>query len=208
MNKLWYKKRSSLHGSGLFADTNIKNKEQVIQYIGDKVTKKEGDKRADIQLQKAEKNKKTGMVYVFELNKKYDIDGGVLRNHARFINHSCDPNCEVEITNNEIWISAIKNIKEDTELTYNYGYPFDSDFEEHICKCGTKKCVGYILSDDDWPKLKKELKKKKKTLKKHLVSIHSVLTIQYQQKQLIQISFLKNLFLLMEIHTGVYNLYS
>jgi SET domain-containing protein len=37
------------------------------------------------------------MVYVFELNKKYDIDGGVLRNHARFINHSCDPNCEVEI---------------------------------------------------------------------------------------------------------------
>ena len=92
MNKLWYKKRSSLHGSGLFAATNIKNKEQVIQYIGDKVTKKEGDKRADIQLQKAEKNKKTGMVYVFELNKKYDIDGGVLRNHARFINHSCDPN--------------------------------------------------------------------------------------------------------------------
>ena len=69
MNKLWYKKRSSLHGSGLFAATNIKNKEQVIQYIGDKVTKKEGDKRADIQLQKAEKNKKTGMVYVFELNK-------------------------------------------------------------------------------------------------------------------------------------------
>ena len=95
MHKLWYKKRSTLHGSGLFAASNIKKKEQVIQYIGDKVTKKEGDRRADIQLKKAEKNKKTGMVYVFELNKKYDIDGGVLRNHARFINHSCDPNCEV-----------------------------------------------------------------------------------------------------------------
>jgi len=139
----------------------LKKNDQVIQYIGDKVTKKEGDRRAEIQIKKAEKNKKNGMVYVFELNKKYDIDGGVLRNHARFINHSCDPNCEVEITNNEIWISAIKNIKKDTELTYNYGYPFDSDFEEHICKCGSKKCVGYILSDDDWPKLKKELKKKK-----------------------------------------------
>ena len=47
------------------------------------------------------------------------------------------------------------------ELLYNYGYPFDSDFEEHICKCGSKKCVGYILSDDDWPKLKKALNKKK-----------------------------------------------
>ena len=161
MKKSWYKKKSSLHGSGLFANCDIKIGEQVIQYIGDKVTKKEGDKRADIQIKKAQKNKKNGMVYVFELNKKYDIDGGVARNYARFINHSCDPNCEVEITNNEIWISSIKRITKYTELTYNYGYPFDSDFEEHICKCGSKKCVGYILSDDDWPKLKKELKKKK-----------------------------------------------
>ena len=161
MKKSWYKKKSSLHGSGLFANCDIKKEEQVIQYIGDKVTKKEGDKRADIQIKKAQKNKKNGMVYVFELNKKYDIDGGVARNYARFINHSCDPNCEVEITNNEIWISSIKKIKKYTELTYNYGYPFDSDFEEHICKCGSKKCVGYILSDDDWPKLKKELKTKK-----------------------------------------------
>ena len=146
MQKVWYKKKSYLHGSGLFALSNIKKGDQVIQYIGDKVTKKEGDRRADIQLKKAEKNKKNGMVYVFELNKKYDIDGGVLRNYARFINHSCNPNCEVEITDNQIWIYAIKNIKKDAELTYNYGYPFDSDFEDHICKCGSKKCVGYILS--------------------------------------------------------------
>ena len=161
MKKSWYKKKSSLHGSGLFANCDIRKEEQVIQYIGDKVTKKEGDKRADIQIKKAQKNKKNGMVYVFELNKKYDIDGGVARNYARFINHSCDTNCEVEITNNEIWISSIKRINQYTVLTYNYGYPFDSDFEEHICKCGSKKCVGYILSDEDWPKLKKKLKKKK-----------------------------------------------
>ena len=161
MEKLWYKKKSLLHGSGLFALSNIKKGEQVIEYIGDKVTKREGDKRADKQIKKAEKNKKNGMGYVFELNKKYDIDGGVARNYARFINHSCDPNCEVEITNNEIWISSIKRIKKGAELYYNYGYPFETDYEEHICKCGSKKCVGYILSDDDWPKLKKELKKKK-----------------------------------------------
>ena len=162
MTKLWYKKKSPLHGSGLFAARNIKKGEQVIEYIGDKVTKREGDKRADKQIKKAEKNKKNGMVYVFELNKKYDIDGGVARNYARFINHSCDPNCEVEITNNEIWISSIKRIKKGAELYYNYGYPFETDYEEHICKCGSKKCVGYILSDDDWPKLKKKLRKKKK----------------------------------------------
>ena len=65
MKKLWYKKKSSLHGSGLFANGDIKKNEQVIQYIGDKVTKKEGDKRADKQIKKAEKNKNNGMGYVF-----------------------------------------------------------------------------------------------------------------------------------------------
>ena len=77
MKKLWVKKKSSLHGSGLFASVNIKKDEKVIEYIGDKVTKKEGDKRADKQIKKAQKNKNNGMVYIFELNKKYDIDGGV-----------------------------------------------------------------------------------------------------------------------------------
>ena len=54
MTKLWYKKRSTLHGSGLFAACNIKKGEQVIEYIGDKVTKREGDKRADKQIKKAQ----------------------------------------------------------------------------------------------------------------------------------------------------------
>ena len=53
----------------------------------------------------------TGSVYIFELNKKYDIDGAFRYNKARFMNHSCDPNCEVEIEKNEIWISSIKDIK-------------------------------------------------------------------------------------------------
>ena len=160
MEKLWFKKKSSLHGSGLFASVDIKKGDQVIEYVGDKVSKKEGDKRADNQMKKAQINKNNGMVYVFELDKRYDIDGGVTRNYARFINHSCDPNCEVEITDDRIWISSIKQIKKGAELTYNYGYPFDTDFEDHICKCGSKKCAGYILSHDDWPKLKRALNKK------------------------------------------------
>ena len=96
------------------------------------------------------------MVYVFELNKLYDIDGSAAYNHAKLINHSCNPNCEVEIINNEIWISAIKNIKKNTELSYNYGYSYDTDYVDHICKCGSSKCVGYILDEDHWPKLKKK----------------------------------------------------
>ena len=127
MKTLWHKKKSSVHGSGLFASANIKKGSKIIEYVGDKVTKKEGDRRADKQINRAKKNKNNGMVYVFELNKRYDIDGGVAYNQARLINHSCNPNCEVEINNNQIWISAIKNIKKNAELSYNYGYPYDSD---------------------------------------------------------------------------------
>jgi len=154
MKQLWFKKKSHVHGSGLFAVQNIKKGSKIIEYIGDKVTKKEGDKRADKQIKQYKKNKNNGMVYVFELNKLYDIDGSVSHNHAKLINHSCNPNCEVEIINNEIWISAIKNIKKNTELSYNYGYSYDTDYVDHICKCGSSKCVGYILDEDHWPKLK------------------------------------------------------
>ena len=155
MNKTWYKKKSDVHGNGLFASQNIKKRSKIIEYVGDKVTKREGDRRADKQLRKAKKNKNNGMVYIFELNKRYDIDGGASYNHARLINHSCNPNCEVEIDNNEIWISAIKNIKKNEELSYNYGYSYDTDYIDHICNCGSSKCVGYILDEDEWIKLKK-----------------------------------------------------
>ena len=158
MNKLWFEKKSGVHGNGLFAYQNIKKGLKIIEYIGDKVTKREGDRRADKQLNKAIKNQNNGMVYIFELNKRYDIDGSVKYNHARLINHSCNPNCEVEIDNNEIWILAIKNIKKNAEFSYNYGYAYDDDYVDHICQCGSSKCIGYILDEDHWPKLKKEKK--------------------------------------------------
>ena len=154
MKKLWFKKKSHVHGSGLFAFQNIKKGTKIIEYIGDKVTKKEGDKRADKQIKKYKRNKNNGMVYIFELNKLYDIDGSVAHNHAKLINHSCNPNCEVEIINNEIWISALKNIRKNTELSYNYGYSYDTDYVDHVCKCRSSNCIGYILDEDHWPKLK------------------------------------------------------
>ena len=160
MKQLWKKKKSKVHGSGLFAAQDVKKGLQVIEYIGDKVSKREGDKRADKQINKAKKNQNNGMVYIFELNQRYDIDGDVSYNDARLINHSCDPNCEVEIVNNRLWISAIKNIKKGSEISYNYGYSYDTDYVDHVCKCGSPKCVGYILDDVHWSKLKKKKKKK------------------------------------------------
>ena len=157
---MWKVKNSSVHGSGVFATKNISKNTNIIQYIGEKVTKSEGDRRSSLRIKKYLNSNKTGSVYIFELNKKYDIDGSPLYNKARYINHSCNPNCEVNIVNNGIWISSIKNIKKGEELFYDYGYAFDKeDFRDHICKCGSKNCIGYIISSDEWSKYLKFLSK-------------------------------------------------
>ena len=79
------------------------------------------------------------------MDSKYDIDGSFEYNKARYINHSCNPNCEVDIVEGKIWISSIKKILKGQELSYDYGYEFDKDdYKDHICKCGEKKCIGYI----------------------------------------------------------------
>ena len=160
---MWFLRKSRIHGKGIIAAKNIKKNTKIIQYIGEKISKKEGDRRSAERIKKYLNKKNEGSVYIFELNKKYDIDGSPLYNKARYINHSCNPNCEVDIIDNEIWIKSIKNIKKNTELNYDYGYPFDiDDFTDHECKCGSKKCIGYIISQDDWPKYKRYKKMQKK----------------------------------------------
>ena len=157
---MWYAYKSKVHGTGIFASQNIKKGQKIIQYVGEKITKAEGDKRSALRIKNYLNSSKTGSVYIFELNKKYDIDGNVRRNKARYINHSCNPNCEVDIKNDQIWISSIKNIKKGTELSYDYGYEFDKDdYKDHICKCGSKNCIGYIISSDDWNKFGQHLNK-------------------------------------------------
>tara|TARA_B110000444_G_C18773127_1_gene563572 strand:+ start:451 stop:942 length:492 start_codon:yes stop_codon:yes gene_type:complete len=155
-------KKSKVHGTGVFAIENIKKGTKIIQYIGDKITKSEGDIRSADRINKYLNKKNEGSVYIFELNQKYDIDGSPKYNKARYINHSCKPNCEVNIIKNEIWISSIKKINEGEELNYDYGYPYDEeDFEDHICKCGSKNCIGFIISKDEWKKYKNHMKDKK-----------------------------------------------
>ena len=161
---IWQVKKSKIHGSGIVASCNIKKNKKIIQYKGEKISKKEGDKRSAERIKKFSKKKDEGIVYIFELNKKYDIDGTPEYNKARYINHSCDPNCEVDIIDDQIWIISIKSIKKGEELSYDYGYPFDKDdFKDHICKCGSSNCIGYIISQDDWKKFKKNISKSKKT---------------------------------------------
>ena len=125
---------------------------------------KHANKIAEKQINKASKKISLGQVYIFTLNKKHDIDGNYSYNTARLINHSCYPNCETDIVKGKIWIISTKKIKKGEEITYDYGFEFDKDdYEEHICKCGLKNCIGYIVISSSWKKLAKHLKKNGKT---------------------------------------------
>ncbi len=157
---MWRVKKSKVHGSGVFATKDIQRNTKIIEYIGEKVHKSEGDKRSAKRIKDYLHSEETGSVYIFELNSKYDIDGSFEYNKARYINHSCNPNSEVDIVDGKIWISSIKKIYKGQELSYDYGYEFDKDdYKDHICKCGEEKCIGYIISSDDWEKFSKHISK-------------------------------------------------
>jgi hypothetical protein len=149
---------SSIHRHGLFAKTDIPKGTRIIEYTGEKITKKQSWHRATQRMEEA-KGTEDGSVYIFELNSRYDIDGNVSWNPARYINHSCKANCEAQVILGHIWIITTKDINEDTELSYDYGYDIDN-WEEHPCHCGHSKCVGYIVRKDQRKKLKKLIKKR------------------------------------------------
>jgi len=152
MKKLYKIKKSNIDNRGLYAATNIKKNTKVIEYKGKIITVKETETNPKFDNDKA--------IYLFNLNKKYDLDGDFKYNTARLINHSCDPNCEVDGVGLKLWIYAIKDIKINEELTYDYGFSFDKDYKDFPCRCGAKKCVGFIVNSQSRWRIKK-LKKRK-----------------------------------------------
>ena len=177
--KYWIVRGSAIHNRGLFARCDIPNDTPIIEYVGEKITKKESTRRG---LELEEQARKTGgaAVYIFTLNQKYDIDGGHAGNPARLINHSCEGNCEAYIIRGRIWIYSTREIKKGEELTYNYGFDLDT-WKDHPCRCGQPNCVGYIVDKQHWTKLRRilktqtqrrekiaELEKKARTLKNEM----------------------------------------
>jgi SET domain-containing protein len=123
-------KRSSA-GLGLFSGEDIKKGSLVIEYTGNILSSKEADAR--------------GGKYLFEVNSKKVIDGSGRENKARYINHSCRSNCEIEIKKGRVFVFARKNIKKGEELSYDYGKEY---FNEYIkpngCRC--QKCKNIVSS--------------------------------------------------------------
>lgn len=136
--------RSGVHGRGLFVRDFIPQGERIIEYVGERITKAEADRREVHRLARRAAGG-DGCVYVFELNQRHDIDGDVPWNPARLINHSCDPNCEVQGSRGKIWIVARRDLAAGEELTYDYGFDYE-DWRDHPCRCGTTDCAGYIVN--------------------------------------------------------------
>ncbi len=144
---LYKEKRSKINNRGLYATDNIKKGTKIIQYKGKIITVKESESNPKYDNDKA--------IYLFNINKKFDLDGDFKFNTARLINHSCDPNCEVDGVGYKLWIYAIKDIKKNEELTYDYGFSFDKDYKQFPCRCGSQSCIGYIVREGSRWRIKK-----------------------------------------------------
>ncbi len=158
--ELYRLQRSKIHEKGLFATRKIRKGTRIIEYVGEKVTKAESNRRGLAHIEEARKDG-SGLVYLFEINKRYDLDGDVPENLARHINHTCRPNCESQIIRGKVWIVSIRKIASGEELSYDYGYDIEH-YAEHPCRCGSKKCIGYIVAHRHRKKLNRILKKIRK----------------------------------------------
>jgi len=152
--KLYKIKKSNIDNRGLYAAKNIKAGTIVIHYKGKLITKKETEKNPKYDNDKA--------IYLFNLNSRYDLDGDFANNTARLINHSCSPNCEVDGKGLKLWIYALKDIKKGEELSYDYGFGYDENYKDFVCKCRAKNCCGYIVREGSRWRIKKDAKRSRK----------------------------------------------
>jgi uncharacterized protein len=137
-------RHSRIHGHGVFALRQIRKGTTIIEYLGDRVSPAEADRRY------ADKDPDDGHTFLFTVDGKTVIDAGVNGNEARFVNHGCEPNCQTVNTNRRIFIEALRTIRPGEELAYDYQIERDADDPPDIdevfaCRCGAQGCRGSML---------------------------------------------------------------
>jgi hypothetical protein len=152
-------RRSGVHGLGVFAAKSIAKGTRIIEYVGERVSHDEADRRYE------EKDANDSHTFLFIVDSKTVIDAGTDGNDARFFNHSCDPNCESTVEKKRVFIEAVRDIEAGTELTYDYQiYREDGDPENidevFACRCGFPNCRGTMLWPPEPKKPRKKAKKK------------------------------------------------
>jgi uncharacterized protein len=152
---------SNVHGRGVFATRRIEKGERIVEYLGERVSHDEADRRYE---EKAENDSHT---FLFIVDSKTVIDAGTDGNDARFFNHSCDPNCESVVEKRRVFIEALRAIEPGEEMSYDYQIYRDHDDPENIdeifaCRCGFANCRGTML----WPPEPKKKRRAKSSAKK------------------------------------------
>ena len=137
---------SALHGLGVFALRRIEPGTRVIEYLGERISHEEADRRYE------GKSAGDSHTFLFIADDTTVIDAGVDGNEARFVNHACDPNCESVIEKARVFIDAIRTIAPGEELTYDYQIQREADDPPDIdavfaCHCGLPRCRGTMM----WP---------------------------------------------------------
>ncbi|MFL5608820.1 MAG: SET domain-containing protein [Gemmatimonadaceae bacterium] len=147
-------RQSAIQGKGAFATRNIRKGTRLVEYLGQRISWRTADKRYD--------DEKMGRhhTFLFTVDDKTVIDAAVNGNDARFLNHSCDGNCEAITDRKRIFIDARRSIKAGEELLYDYQYERTDDHTEedekfYACRCGSPKCRGSILAPKPDAKKKK-----------------------------------------------------
>jgi hypothetical protein len=150
---------SDIHGRGVFAADKIRKGTTIIEYKGDRTTWDIASLRPDSDPDNPYHT------FIFELSDGRVIDAGVKGNAARWINHSCDPNCTTsETAKGRVYIEARRKIRSGEELTYDYRLSYDGRVtrkvrEAFACRCGTAACRGSMLLDKKKSKRKASRKK-------------------------------------------------
>lgn len=159
------RRRSKIHGNGVFAVAPIRKGERIVEYVGKLITHEEADEQyhGDVD---------SGHTFLFTLNKKYVLDANRLGNVARWINTSCEPNAVAFVHSenkqrpdprkDRVFIEALRAIKPGEEITYDYGFDFEVPYTPKLlrtwaCRCGSPKCRGTMLKG----------KKVREVMKKH-----------------------------------------
>ncbi|HMA07274.1 MAG TPA: SET domain-containing protein-lysine N-methyltransferase [Ramlibacter sp.] len=138
-------RRSGVHGKGVFALQDIAEGETIIEYVGEVISWKLAQRRHPHD------PKDPNHTFYFHVDEKRVIDAKFGGNSSRWINHSCDPNCESDEVDGRIFIKALRNIKAGEELNYDYGLILDEPYTkklkaEYPCWCGARNCRGTLLA--------------------------------------------------------------
>ncbi|MGQ0814802.1 MAG: SET domain-containing protein, partial [Gemmatimonadota bacterium] len=138
--------RSGIHGKGVIATEPIAAGQRLIEYTGERISPAEADRRYPFDESEPQHT------FLFAVSERVIIDAASGGNVSRFINHSCDPNCEAVIERGRVFIEAVRAIEPGEELAYDYWFVLEEPHNAankalYKCNCGAKRCRGTILAD-------------------------------------------------------------